>query len=291
MDLRTILITIIFTLFTANLYSQHSKIVKKKKSVTSVDTTIYLVNKTEKIASFKGGDSLLLCFFISHFKWKINSNIQNTFHYQIAFVVEKNGSRTYYPFQNKINYDKDDWWIIDSILSIIKKMPAFEPATINEKKVRSSNYIDVNICTNREIFIQNYPILPSVNYDNCDDCQFSQIAYNNPCKSDTIEIINFAEQMPEFEGGQEACNSFIQKNIKYPSLARENNIEGRVQVQFVVWSDGKISQVKALTNKAWGLEEEAIRVVKMMPLWKPGKQNSKPVNVKFSIPIMFNLQK
>jgi protein TonB len=103
------------------------------------------------------------------------------------------------------------------------------------------------------------------------------------------EIVTFAEQMPEFEGGDEARISFLQKNINYPPLARENSIEARVQIQFVVGLDGKISEVTPLTHKGWGLEEEAVRVVKMMPPWKPGKQNGKTVPVRFSIPIVFKL--
>ena len=103
------------------------------------------------------------------------------------------------------------------------------------------------------------------------------------------EIVTFAEQMPEFEGGDDARISFLQRNLNYPPLARENSIEARVQIQFVVGLDGKISEVTPLTHKGWGLEEEAVRVVKMMPPWKPGKQNGKTVPVRFSIPIVFKL--
>lgn len=102
-------------------------------------------------------------------------------------------------------------------------------------------------------------------------------------------IQDFAEQMPEYEGGDDARMSFLQKNLNYPPLARENGYEAKVQIQFVVGVDGKIFEVKALTNKGWGLEEEAMRVVRMMPSWKPGKQNGKAVPVRFSIPIVFKL--
>lgn len=103
------------------------------------------------------------------------------------------------------------------------------------------------------------------------------------------EIVTFAEQMPEFSGGEEARMAFLQKNLQFPPLARENGIEGRVVVQFVVGTDGKISQVEALTKKGWGLEEEAVRVAKMMPDWKAGKQNGKAVPVRYTMPIVFKL--
>ncbi len=103
------------------------------------------------------------------------------------------------------------------------------------------------------------------------------------------EIVTFAEQMPEFEGGQEAMMNYLSKNINYPPVARENGIEGRVVLQFVVGTDGKISQIEVLKKLGWGLEEEAVRVVKAMPAWRPGKQNGKAVFVKFTLPIVFRL--
>ncbi len=102
-------------------------------------------------------------------------------------------------------------------------------------------------------------------------------------------IVTFAEQFPQFPGGDSAKIKFLNDHIIYPSLACENNIETRVQIQFVIDKHGKISDVKALTHKGWGLEEEAIRVVKLMPNWIPGKQNGRLVNVRFSIPIVFKL--
>jgi TonB family protein len=290
MNLKYLFLVFSFLVFgISNLYSQNSKlklkIAHQKKLTSNIDTTIYLGDKLDKQPSYKGGDSLLPKFFKSNFKWKSNSIIQRTVSFQICFVIEKNGSRTNYPILNKNDSNNEDKWIRDTALSIIKKMPPFEPASIKGKKVRSSNCIDFIICTNKEIFIYNHVIFSFKHFQ--DGIEYSQ---TNTCQ-DVSEILTFAEQMPEFDGGQEARNVFIQKNINYPTLARQNNIEGRVQIEFVVWSDGKISQIKALTNKGWGLEEEAVRLIKMMPTWKPGKQNGKVVTVRFSIPIVFKIPK
>jgi protein TonB len=102
------------------------------------------------------------------------------------------------------------------------------------------------------------------------------------------EIMTFAEQMPEFNGN---LSEFLGRNIQYPSVARENGIEGQVVLQFVVGKDGKIdpSSIAVVKKVGWGLEEEAIRVVKNMPPWKPGKQNGNPVYVKCTLPIRFKL--
>jgi protein TonB len=103
------------------------------------------------------------------------------------------------------------------------------------------------------------------------------------------EIVTFAEQMPEFEGGQEDLMKYLSKNIVYPPVAKENGIEGRVILQFVVGTDGKISQIDVVKKLGWGMEEEAVRVVKSMPPWRPGKQNGKPVTVRFTLPVVFKL--
>ncbi|WP_295120474.1 energy transducer TonB [uncultured Chitinophaga sp.] len=105
------------------------------------------------------------------------------------------------------------------------------------------------------------------------------------------EIFTFVEQPPTFPGGEEALNKYLSKNIRYPHLATENGISGTVFVTFVVDSDGNIKDVKTVgAKKGGGLEEEAVRVVRGMPKWKPGKQNGRQVSVQFNLPIRFTLQ-
>jgi TonB family protein len=101
--------------------------------------------------------------------------------------------------------------------------------------------------------------------------------------------LSFVEQMPEFPGGEKALMYFLSKHIKYPPYALENKIEGTVLVEFVVKSDGSVSNTKVLKEVKGGCSEEALRVVNKMPKWKPGMQNGKPVNVNFRIPISFAL--
>ncbi len=97
------------------------------------------------------------------------------------------------------------------------------------------------------------------------------------------------EDQPEFPGGVEAMYKFLQENIKYPPLALENGIEGRVYVTFVVEEDGTITEPRVLRDIGGGCGREAIRVVKLMPKWKPGKQSGKPVRVQYNLPINFTL--
>jgi len=96
--------------------------------------------------------------------------------------------------------------------------------------------------------------------------------------------------MPEFPGGEGALHQYLAENIKYPQMAKESGIQGRVFVTFVVERNGKVTDVKVLRGIGGGCDEEAIRVVQNMPSWTPGKQRGKPVRVQFNLPVKFTLQ-
>ena len=97
--------------------------------------------------------------------------------------------------------------------------------------------------------------------------------------------------MPEFPGGQQALFKYLGDNVKYPVIAQENGIQGRVICQFVVNKDGSIVDIEVVRSGGDpSLDKEAIRVIKSMPKWKPGKQRGKPVRVKFTLPVNFKLQ-
>jgi len=104
------------------------------------------------------------------------------------------------------------------------------------------------------------------------------------------EIFQIVEEMPQFPGGEAKLMEYVAKNIKYPQIARETGIQGRVFVGFVVEPDGSISNVKLLRGIGGGCDEEAMRVIKSLPKWKPGKQRGKAVRVSYQIPVFFKLQ-
>ncbi|NQY67063.1 MAG: energy transducer TonB [Flavobacteriales bacterium] len=104
------------------------------------------------------------------------------------------------------------------------------------------------------------------------------------------EVFMVVEKMPEFPGGIPAMMKYLGKNIKYPELAKEAGISGRVFVTFVIDKSGKVNKVKLLRGIGGGCDEEAIRVVKAMPPWTPGKQRGKAVSVQFNLPINYDLQ-
>lgn len=107
---------------------------------------------------------------------------------------------------------------------------------------------------------------------------------------DEGKVYTYVEEMPTFPGGENEMYSYIKKNVKYPALARENNISGKVYVNFVVDKDGNIKDVKLIRGIGGGCDEEALRVIKSMPNWKPGKQNGRSVPVSYNMPINFSLR-
>ncbi|WP_291914073.1 M56 family metallopeptidase [Chitinophaga sp. CB10] len=136
-------------------------------------------------------------------------------------------------------------------------------------------------------------------------CSFAFVASGNttaipvaeaamaPAGDTTEPIFTQVEMAPEFPGGEAALNQYLAKNIRYPREAYETNISGLVIVKFVIDPTGKITRVTTSDKQpkhGAGLEEEAMRVVRSMPLWKPGKQNGRPVNVEFQLPIQFSLK-
>jgi protein TonB len=108
--------------------------------------------------------------------------------------------------------------------------------------------------------------------------------------TNTDEIFTVVEQMPEFPGGEAALHDFLDKNMQYPTMAKEQGIQGKVWIGFIVDKFGNVSNVELLRGIGGGCDEEAVRVVKMMPRWNPGKQSGRPVIVKFRFPVNFTLR-
>jgi protein TonB len=98
------------------------------------------------------------------------------------------------------------------------------------------------------------------------------------------------EVMPEFAGGQEALRRYMQRNLRYPGTALSTGVAGKVYITFVVNADGSISNVEVLKGLGYGLDEEATRVVRGMPAWKPGQQNNHAVAVRYTMPITFRYE-
>ena len=131
-----------------------------------------------------------------------------------------------------------------------------------------------------------------INVDADEDMEFEEYIPPEEEEEEVEEqqIFTVVESMPEFPGGRAALMKYLAQNIKYPPYAKEAGIQGRVFINFVVETDGSITNVKVLRGIGGGCDEEAVRVVENMPKWKPGMQRGKPVRVSFNLPVKFTLQ-
>ncbi len=152
--------------------------------------------------------------------------------------------------------------------------PQVTQIQIVEDDVEVEDEIDINAEVDQDEVIEEYEFVPEIEEEEIVEA----------------EIFKVVEEMPEFPGGAAKMMEYIQKNIKYPMMARESDIQGRVFVNFVVEPDGTITNVTVMRGIGGGCDEEALRVVQSMPNWKPGKQRGSAVRCSFTVPIIFKLQ-
>ena len=122
-------------------------------------------------------------------------------------------------------------------------------------------------------------------------CLVTAYAQKTVVSQSNQSVYDEVEVMPEFPGGMQAMIEYLNTNIKYPKDAIKQEVGGRVMVMFVVETDGSLSNVRVARKVFPSLDAEAVRVVKSMPKWKPGKEKGRPVRVNFTMPIVFSIKK
>ncbi len=227
----------------------------------------------------------------------------------------------YYSYQKDISiniptvpkaYDDDKIYQLQDIEVPRKTQPKIEqlsnllvtsqPATVNVNQVKYTQQMNVV----QDALGVDPPTIDQINRSviGATDIEGAELADKNlmpgvanadkamagTTEAGSVYDVNFVERMPEFLGGMSAWSKFLNKNLLYPGVARETGIQGRVTVSFVVEKDGSLSNIKVLRGIGGGCDEEAIRVIKKSPFWKPGMQNGNAVRVSYVIPIVFTLQ-
>jgi protein TonB len=147
----------------------------------------------------------------------------------------------------------------------------------------------INIVDNESPIDDNYVIDAEIDLMDTMPVYIPLPAMESEEEAPEEEIFTIVESMPEFPGGEAALYAYLQENMTYPRFANEAGISGKVYVTFVVERDGKITDVKLLRGIGGGCDEEALRVIKMMPDWKPGLQRNHPVRVQFILDVKFTL--
>ena len=215
------------------------------------DTTIYTI--VDEMPRFPGGDSAMVAYITHNVHYpqtEKEKGIQGKVF--VGFVVEKDGGISNVEVKRGIGAECDA-----EAIRAVKEMPNWEPGKQSGVLVR----------TPISFKIVDQPQAPAV---------------------DSIRMA-VIDKMPAFPGGEEGVLDFIGTHIRYPKSARHQGISGRVFVNFVVEPDGSITNVKVLKGIGGGCDEEAVRVVKMMPNWIPGEKDGKKVRVSYTIPITFAL--
>ncbi len=175
--------------------------------------------------------------------------------------------------------------IDDTFEDLMEIPPTEQPPPPPPPKIQVPQIIEV---PNEEEIEEEIEIEIDVEID--EEAEIEEVVYEEPEEEEVEEIFTIVEEQPGPSGGMGAFYSFVGKEMKYPRTAQRMGIEGKVFVQFVVDKDGSLTDVKAVKGIGGGCDEEAVRVIKNSPKWKPGKQRGRPVKVKMILPITFKLR-
>lgn len=211
----------------------------------------------------------------------------------VSFIIEVDGK-----VSNVTVLKSTNTVFNDAALACIKSLPVFKPGFIDGKPVRVQMYEAVPFSLKPIPDVEDEPVAeqlveepaPNIEVVEADPSGIDAAMVEAPPveapASSADEVFTFVEHMPEFPGD---LNSYLSKNLNYPAEAKEKNIQGKVIVQYIVGADGFIYDVKVLRPLHPALDKEAMRVIKAMPKWKPGKQNGRAVAVRYTLPINFVL--
>ncbi len=261
-----------------NLAVEHASMHKSSETFVKNDTVgdkIYQV--CEKAPEYPGGMKALMKYLSANTHYPDEArknNIQGKSHVQ--FIVETNGSIS----DVKIVKSAGDESLDKEAVRVVASMPKWQPGTQSGKNVRVQYTLPINFR------IQKPQAKPAAT-ESPIKVQVSSIP-KDAKKSDIV--FEVCENLPQFPGGTTALMKYLSANTHYPEEALKNNIQGKSHVQFIVETDGSISNMK-ITKSSGNelLDKEAVRVVASMPKWQPGTQSGKKVRVKYTLPVMFRL--
>ena len=249
-----------------------------------------IYNVVEQMPEFPGGMDAMMKFIAGNVKYPEvakDKGIQGRVF--VSFVVEKDGSVSNVKVLRGIGGDCDE-----EAVRVISSMPKWKPGMQKGEPVRVSYCIPIMFKLGQTNDEYKTTVKTVVAGDDEHSWKASTATLpDNPAKDnmkpDKNGVYQVVDQMPEFPGGEKAMMKYLADNIKYPQKAKDNNIAGRVFVGFIVEKDGSISEVKVLRGIGGGCDEEAVRVIKAMPKWTPGKVKGEPVRVSYTIPLNFKL--
>lgn len=254
-------------------------VVSTQAAEAQVNDSIY--GFTTERASYRGGEAAMLKQLAEHLD--LPSGVTNDFtgRTMIKAVVEKNGTLSTMSIAKSCGRADVD----SAVLKAAAYLSDYAPAKNDGEIVRSYTYIPAS-------FPSMLAIRSKMVIKDMDPAPVSQPAPQPEQENKEEDVVYVVvEKMPEFPGGQRALFKYLAETVKYPILAQENKIQGTVMVSFVINKDGSIVDVEvAKSGGDASLDKEAVRVIKSMPKWIPGKNKGKLVRVKYTLPVNFRLQ-
>ena len=253
------------------------------KSTTVNDSVVFEV--VEEMPDFPGGQSALMEYLAKNIKYPATAHENGKQgRVIVSFVVKKDGSIS----DTKIERGVDPY-LDKEAERVITAMPNWKPGKQRGQAVNVRFTVPVTFRlsgpepakpaeTPEAIAIEKFEEVIVTGYGPKED---------TPNNEPTFKVV---DEMPKFPGGQEGLMRYLAKNIKYPVMAQQNKEQGKVLVQIIIEKDGNVSNIKILKGASAWLDAEAIRVVRGMPKWEPGKQNGQAVAVEYTFPITFRLQ-
>ena len=257
---------------------------------TSEEDTVYQM--VDQMPEFPGGMDAMMEFIASNVKYPQDAIDQGKGgRVLVSFVVEKDG----YVSNPKVIKGVCES-IDEEATRVIRAMPRWYAGMKDGKPVRVSFTIPITFKI-REMDDEHNTKVKIVQADDekGHSCKVETATFpDNPAKEkmqpDKNGVYQIVEEMPVFPGGEQALMDYVSKNVVYPNEAQEKGISGRVFVSFIVEKDGSVNEVEVVRGIGGGCDEEAVRVIKALPKWKPGKMKGKPVRVSYMMPIVFRLQ-
>lgn len=253
------------------------------KSATVNDSVVFEV--VEEMPDFPGGQSALMEYLAKNIKYPATAHENGKQGRVIVmFVVKKDGSISDVKTVRGV-----DPYLDKEAERVIAAMPNWKPGKQRGQAVNVRFTVPVTFRlsgpepaktaeTPEAVAIEKFEEVVVVGYGPKEA---------TPNNEPTFKVV---DEMPKFPGGQEGLMRYLAKNIKYPTMAQQNKEQGKVLVQIVIGKDGNVSNIKILEGASAWLDAEAIRVVRGMPKWEPGKQNGQAVAVEYTFPITFRLQ-
>ena len=240
------------------------EIVDLKKINKGGGDEVFLI--VDKMPEFPGGELEFRRFIANAIKYPVEAQMNGIMgKVFVSCVVDKDGSLSDIQVVKSVNPLLDN-----EAVRVVRTSPKWKPGLSNGKPVRVSFTFPVSF-----VLVFDEPV--------------GSIKNIHKNKLDSVEVFSIVEQMPEFPGGEKALRKFIADNLRYPRVAIDSGIMGKVYVTFTVEKDGSVSNPIVIRGVDPDLDREAIRLIRSLPKWTPGKQNGKPVRVSYTVPVSFLL--